>query len=75
MLKTFLKHFIFTVKTSLYMCDVIQYNNNFKSLRKRWLKLLFFFRKKAASPPDFGGRRPAENNKFFVKLGGPAKKI
>lgn len=27
--------FIFAVKTAIYMCNVIQYSNNFKSLRKR----------------------------------------
>lgn len=30
-----IKDFIFAIKSAMYMCDVVQYNDNFKSLRKR----------------------------------------
>ena len=34
-IKRFLKHFVFTISTALYMCNVVQYSDNYKSLRKR----------------------------------------
>lgn len=35
MIKEFILDFIFVLKTTVYMCNVIQYNDNYKSLRKR----------------------------------------
>lgn len=35
MISRLVKDFIFAITTTLYMCNVIQYNNNYKSLRKR----------------------------------------
>lgn len=35
MIKNLFLDLIFVVRTTLYMCNVVQYNNNFRSLRKR----------------------------------------